>query len=205
MTGRLPVVFVSQRVVVDAVTGERRDALDQRWPPFLGACGFLAVPVPNVPTRVATYLDEMRPSAVMLTGGNDLAVLGGDAPERDATEQELIAQCLARKTPLAGVCRGMQMIQSRFGVRLEPVSGHVAVRQTILFEGAPREVNSYHRFGTRQSVPGLAVCGKAADGIVKAVRASDNAMFGIMWHPEREAPFRAEDIELISAALRGEL
>ena len=32
-------IAVSQRVVIDPKTGERRDALDQRWPQFLEQAG----------------------------------------------------------------------------------------------------------------------------------------------------------------------
>jgi putative glutamine amidotransferase len=197
--------LVSQRVVVDAKTAERRDALDQRWASFLQACGFAAIAMPNVPGLVDAFLSAIKPAAILLTGGNDLAQLGGDAPERDETETALIQKALALGIPLVGVCRGMQMIQSYFGVQLEAVSGHVMARQTITYEGRAREVNSYHRFGASTSAPELAICATASDGVVKAVCAPGRLVFGLMWHPERENPFRHEDISLIKDALRGRL
>jgi gamma-glutamyl-gamma-aminobutyrate hydrolase PuuD len=36
----------------------------------------------------------------------------------------------------------------------------------------------------------------AADGVVKAVRHSAHPITGIMWHPERIAPFAADDVAL---------
>ena len=49
---------------------------------------------------------------MVLTGGNDLAALGGDAPERDATENALLDAAESRRLPVIGVCRGMQVIQA---------------------------------------------------------------------------------------------
>ena len=44
----MKIVAVSQRVDVLQDKKERRDALDQNIGPFLIACGFFAIPVPNI-------------------------------------------------------------------------------------------------------------------------------------------------------------
>ena len=41
------VVAITQRVDVVSPTGERRDALDQRWASFLERLGYTIAPVPN--------------------------------------------------------------------------------------------------------------------------------------------------------------
>ena len=187
-------IAVSQRVVFDLKTGERRDALDQRWPQFLEQAGLFGVPVPNCEELLPSFLRRIRPRGVLLTGGNDLASLGGDAPERDAVEASLIGYAKSNDLPLLGVCRGMQIIQAQFGVPLARVEGHVAPAQRIEFEGREIDVNSYHGFGSCESAPGLKVCGRSIDGVVKAVRAG--RMLGIMWHPERIEPARGEDLAL---------
>jgi putative glutamine amidotransferase len=190
-------IAVSQRVVVDPATGERRDALDQRWVSLLQAAGAITLPVPNHPSSLAHFLAAVAPDGILLTGGNDLASLGGDAPERDETENALISHALKTGLPLLGVCRGMQMLQTRFGVRLVRVEGHVAPTQTIVFDGNRIAVNSYHCWGSRETAEGLVVCGLSDDGIVKAVRSVRGRLMGIMWHPERTAPPRVEDIALL--------
>jgi putative glutamine amidotransferase len=133
-------------------------------------------------------------SGILLTGGNDLTAYGGDAPERDATESVLIDIADKRALPILGVCRGMQMIQHRFGIRLERVAGHVARLQTISVEGKPAEVNSYHNFGTTETRPPLQAWAFAEDGVIKAIRHPRARMTGIMWHPERLSPFAPRDI-----------
>jgi len=190
-------IAVTMRVESVPAYGERRDCLDQAWSRFLAACGFVPMPLPNI---AGTALELCgRADGLLLTGGNDLAGLGGDAPERDAVENALLDLAERRGLPAMGVCRGMQVIQQRYEIPLVRVEGHVAARQCIRIAGEPEEVNSYHRFAAVESRPPLDVWAQADDGVVKAVRHSSRPLMGIMWHPERCAPFRSADLELFRA------
>jgi gamma-glutamyl-gamma-aminobutyrate hydrolase PuuD len=189
-------VAITQRVTVVPEYGERRDCLDQAWPRFIAACGLLPLPLPNVIEVALAMFGGSDLDGLVLTGGNDLASLGGDAPERDATENALLDAAESRGLPVLGVCRGMQLIQQRCAVPLQRVEGHVTRRQIIHIDGEPMEVNSYHRFAARESRPPLDVWAVAADGVVKAIRHTARPTTGIMWHPERNTPFAANDIAL---------
>jgi putative glutamine amidotransferase len=193
-------IGVTQRVSVVPVYGERRDCLDQAWTRFLTACGLLPVLLPNVTEAALALCEGTGIGGLLLTGGNDLAVLGGDAPERDAVENALLDWAQRKRLPVLGVCRGMQVIQQRYDVALRRVEGHVAPRQVIRIEGEPVEVNSYHHFGAHfgklGTRPPLEVWAVAGDGVVKAIRHSAEPVTGIMWHPERCAPFSPADVEL---------
>ena len=136
-----------------------------------------------------------------MTGGNDLAALGGDAPERDALENALLDWAERHRLPVLGVCRGMQVIQQRFAIPLRRVEGHVTQRQVIRINGEPKEVNSYHHFAAFDTRPPLDVWAVAEDGVVKAIRHSAQPMTGIMWHPERSAPFSPADVALFRRVL----
>jgi putative glutamine amidotransferase len=137
-------------------------------------------------------------SGIVLTGGNDLTAYGGDAPERDETEAALLDLAEKRDLPVLGVCRGMQVIQHRFGTRLQKVQGHVAARQRISIGGKSVEVNSYHHFGAMDVHAPLTTWAIADDGVIKGVRHADRRMLGLMWHPERREPFAEDDITLFS-------
>lgn len=195
-------VAITQRVAIVPAYGERRDCLDQAWPKFLETCGLLALAVPNVPSMALRLCQAAEVDGLILTGGNDLTELGGDAPERDQTESALLDWACAQQLPVIGVCRGMQLIQRRYGVPLERVEGHVTPDQTIRIEGERRRVNSYHCFGARETRAPLDVWAVADDGVIKAVRHPRERILGIMWHPERTSPFCASDLELFRHAFR---
>jgi putative glutamine amidotransferase len=189
-------VAVTQRVVVDPPHATRRDCLDQVWVKFLLRCGLLPIPIPNSVDAALTICENV--SGIVLTGGNDLAAYGGDAPERDETETALLDLAERRDLPVLGVCRGMQVIQHRFGTRLEKVHGHVASRQRISIDGKSVEVNSFHNFGAMEVCPPLMTWAVSDDGVIKAVRHTDRRMIGVMWHPERLEPFAADDVARFS-------
>lgn len=190
-------ILVSQRVEVIKSYGERRDCLDQRWCGFLHNCGLLPVPVMNQGQDIKALLDLVRPAGILLTGGNDLAAYGGDAPERDETERALIELGLKHDIPVLGVCRGMQMIADYFGGKLGKVTGHVA-RRHALFGTVTREVNSYHNLAVTEIPKDFEVLVRAEDGAVEAIRHIQRRIMAMMWHPEREAPYRAEDVALFT-------
>jgi N5-(cytidine 5'-diphosphoramidyl)-L-glutamine hydrolase len=189
-------VAITQRVSAVPTYGERFDCLDQEWTKFLGACGLLPVLLPNVIEAALALCEGTGIAGLVLTGGNDLAALGGDAPERDVVENALLDFAERRELPVLGVCRGMQVIQRRFAIQLCRVESHVAHRQVIQVEGEPREVNSYHHFAAFDSHPPLDVWAVATDGVVKAIRHSTQPITGIMWHPERFVPFSPADVAL---------
>lgn len=187
---------VTQRVEIVPTYGERRDALDQRWTDFLRQAGFFPLLVPNNPESLPGLLESIPVDGILLTGGGDLSHYGGNTPERDAVESMLIQVAIDKDVPLLGICRGMQAIQHFFGVPLEPVAGHVAKQQTVLVEGRPQAVNSYHNFGARTTNADLEVWAVAEDGVIEAVRHRHHSIHGVMWHPERLSPFRMADLEL---------
>jgi len=189
-------VAITQRVSVVPAYGERFDCLDQEWTKFLAACGLLPVLLPNLIEAALALCEGTGIAGLVLTGGNDLAALGGNAPERDAVENALLDFAERREMPILGVCRGMQVIQQRFAIQLCRVESHVAHRQVIQVEGEPREVNSYHHFAAFDSHPPLDVWAVANDGVVKAIRHSTQPITGIMWHPERFVPFSPADVAL---------
>ncbi|MCC6471364.1 MAG: gamma-glutamyl-gamma-aminobutyrate hydrolase family protein [Alphaproteobacteria bacterium] len=193
----MTLVAITQRVLRDPSTDERRDALDQRWTRFLAAAGLLALVLPNHLPSALALVRRFEPAGVILTGGGDLVAYGGDAAERDATEAALVSWAMQAGRPVLGACRGMQQLLHLAGARLDRVEAHVRTRHKLVFAGRPIEVNSYHDFAIR-SVPDqdYAVLAEAPDGTVEAVRHRRLPQLGIMWHPEREAPFAAHDIAL---------
>lgn len=188
---------ITQRVDTNPHYQERRDALDQRWSALLFEAGFNMLLLPNMPQQALALLHALPVQGIILSGGNTLHALGGDAPERDQTELAVWHYALQHQLPVLGVCRGMQFIQHYYGQVLQPVSGHICAVQHISTDEGERTVNSYHQLGTTQCQPPLIASAHSADGVLKAVRHQSLAVQGIMWHPERIPGFAAADIALI--------
>jgi gamma-glutamyl-gamma-aminobutyrate hydrolase PuuD len=197
------VLAVSQRVDAVPNRGERRDSIDQRWPRFLKAAGFTPLLMPNNTELLQDVLPSKQVIGVVLTGGNDLAVFGGDAPERDETETLLIEVAKERGWPILGVCRGMQFLQHMTGQKLHPVDGHVAGNQMIEIAGTMQKVNSFHLFGASKVSEPWGCWARSADGVIKAIRHNALPWLGIMWHPERIEPFRPQDLSLFTTHFLG--
>ena len=82
-------IAVTQRVDMISSHEERRDALDQRWIPFLQTINLLPILVPNNIPYVQQLIGDKSIDGILLTGGNSLVKYGGDAPERDEIEKLL--------------------------------------------------------------------------------------------------------------------
>jgi putative glutamine amidotransferase len=213
-------IGLTQRVEALPDRHERRDCLDQAWSKLLLDAGFTPVILPNQPAHTETLVRALNLQGVILTGGNDLAGLPGAtnvARERDEFEGNLLTVCTAKRLPVLGVCRGMQMIVRHYGGELKRVENHVCHPHPIVPRGVsmptlPRaEVNSFHGFGVEaDALPAnLIVAGLAPDGTVEAVVHRELPQWGIMWHPER--PTRADgdqddrDIALMRALFGGSI
>ena len=196
----MKLALVTQRVEPDNAYGERRDALDQRWASMLQAAGFHAVSIPNSTTDdFPKLMERLSPDLIVLSGGNSIPVDGtvpeGAAPDRDALEAKLVDLAMSHGVPVAGICRGMQMLNVHFGGTLRRGEGHVATRHPLKGEG-PEDVNSYHDYGILPPdlAPVLEAMAWAPDGSVEAIRHRSERIAGIMWHPEREGEFVSSDL-----------
>lgn len=190
-----PLLAFTQRVVITP-QGERRDALDQRWSAFAAAVGFQFVPMPNAPDEALALAQRINPDGLVLTGGNDLVAVGGDAPERDATELALVTRFERQRLPIVGVCRGAEFLAHTLGGSLGRVSGHAGTRHILRVAAGTLETNSYHDWGIVKSPEGAEAWAFAADGTVEAFRVADKRILGVMWHPERETAFSPGDISM---------
>jgi putative glutamine amidotransferase len=172
---------------------ERRDALDQRWIPFLAACGLLPVLLPNQVEASLFLLENLPLAGLILSGGNTLGAYGGTAPERDATETALLESACQRALPVLGVCRGLQGLHHHFGGILSPVAHPIGIPHTLR---SGRSVNSYHRYGFTAVTADFEALEIAEDGVIEAMRHKTLPLCGIMWHPERVSPREESDIVL---------
>jgi putative glutamine amidotransferase len=134
--------------------------------------------------------------------------------ERDTFEFELFDRAHRHRLPILGVCRGIQMINVKFGGTLyqdlhqdlhsdapverehmqsapRPEPTHAVIltdpesRLAETFKGSCR-VNSLHRQAIKRLGRGLKVTARSEDGLAEAVESADAYPFlmAVQWHPE---------------------
>lgn len=197
-------ILITQRLSRCIDPPETREVLDVRWGELLATAGFSAVPAMSAQDPAA-LVDIVH--GVILSGGNDLGAISGDELDRrrDVFEAHVLDLAQQRDLPVLGVCRGLQVLAHRAGGSITRVSGHVAARHALAVDAASRwlarhdgkEVNSFHAFGLADAGQGLRAVARAADGTIEAVEHERRRILGIMWHPERVAPFDRDDVAML--------
>ncbi len=197
------IIAVTQREVKIDDHSEVRDSLDRGWFGFFEKCRITPILLPNEITLVKKIFDQIKIDGILLTGGGDIKSCGGKDDKREEVEEYLIKRAVAKKIPLIAVCRGMQKIQDSFKIKLGKVAGHVVGKQEIFIEDALKEVNSFHKFGSKKNNDAeFDIFAIAKDEVVKAFKHKKHRITAIMWHPERISPYRQEDIKLFNEAFK---
>jgi putative glutamine amidotransferase len=179
-------VLISQKVCVSNAYKERRDGLDQQWYKFLAQGGITPIPVPNDLAIAKRIFGNLEASGLILSGGNDLASVGGDAPERDRVENYLLSEAINQRCPVIGICRGMQFIAEYYGSRIDSITNHAGRDHEVRFQdGTSRMVNSYHNYGLFALAKPLAPLALSHDGSIEAFKHPKLPIAAFGWHPER--------------------
>jgi len=195
------------RAVMAEAYPEPRDALALDWANYMSFVlpDAIWMPVPNLGEQVVEYVDAWQLDGLILSGGNDI----GESSLRDVTERLLLEHCIQNAKPVLGICRGLQLLQTRLGGKLEMCDqvAHVAAQHEVTIIEDPsstgwtgeRRVNSFHQYGVRVSdlQPSLQALATTQDGWVEAAQLENSAVLGLMWHPEREAQYSLEDRAMI--------
>lgn len=179
-------IAVTQRRLPGSATSGARDALDADWSDWFCANAAWAqfIPLPNFadPGWAFRWMTDWEVNALVLTGGEDV----GRSPVRDELELSLLRHARAQGWPVLGVCRGMQMLHKESGGELIPIEGHVGHAHGLQTPQLDEVVNSWHRWGVRETAEGWQPIALAPDGSVEAMRHRHLPWLGLMWHPERK-------------------
>ncbi len=147
--------------------------------------------------------------------------------ERDDFEMALLDQAMNRRLPILGICRGVQMINVKFGgtlyqdlagdrgpefVHRQQGSRSETTHEVTLTDPDSRlgeavsgscRVNSLHHQAIKRLGRGLKVTAHSEDGLVEAVEAAGSYPFllAVQWHPE-EIVDRPEQREILTRFLK---
>ena len=209
MANRVPCrrIGITMRVVDADGYQEPRDALALHWASYMEFAlpGVHWMPVPNLGKRVVGFANAWQLDGLILSGGNDI----GENCLRDTTERMLLENFIEDGKPVLGICRGLQLLQTDLGGKLEKCDEltHVAAQHEVNISEDPsgthwagkRLVNSFHQYGIRLEdlKPPLQALATAHDDWVEAAWLENSTVLGLMWHPERDAPYSLEDRGMI--------
>ena len=184
---------------------EPRDSISHDWLNTLRAWNMHPVLLPNAGAHAAEIFAETDLDLLILTGGEDI----GRAPERDGTEKILLDRALENGTAVFGVCRGLQLINTVLGGRLDRVEGHVASDHAVTvagewapFYGDTATINSFHNIAVPADGVGSGLKATAWDssGNVEGLRHESKPLAAVMWHPERRGG-HAGDLRLVQSLI----
>ncbi len=223
------------RIAVSVAEKEKAKGAQSPYFRALLAAGAQANEIELVSATDAGRVRATVYDGILFAGGEDVAPeLYGEEKQhdnvhdhrpRDEFEFTLLDGALSRRAPILGICRGVQMINVKFGGTLyqdmaEDAEPKVEHRQTdtghsrqepthgvlvtdpesslgAIVQGACR-VNSLHHQAVKRVGRGLKVTARSEDGYVEAVESAEAYPFliAVQWHPEEMVNDSAEQREI---------
>jgi len=186
-------IGISLRITNAANYPEVRDSLSHDWIQFLDKLDLIPILIPNTISNVTEFLQNTNISGVILSGGDNI----GDNAFRDKTEIEIINYSISHVKPIIGICRGMQVINSFFGGKINVTDNleHVNKQHKIElreqdFFGDRKSitVNSYHKNMIDRKSLGkdlIPFANSLIDDTIEGFIHKELPITGVMWHPER--------------------
>lgn len=219
---------------------ERWEAIRDTYTGAICTAGGLPIILPiadDDPGLIGDFLDTL--DGLLFTGGEDVAPAYYGEPvdercqepdgARDLFEIHLARAALARRTPVLGICRGLQVLNVAAGgslyqdiaCRPGTLSHHsagAADRQKLIHAvrilpgtrlhgimGVKEaQVTSTHHQFVKDLAPGFRVTAESLeDGIVEAIEDPDRPfLLAVQWHPERMVRDHAEHLALFQGLVR---
>ena len=186
----LNVIAITQRLINNDSYPELREALSLEWGTFFLKNLPNCIPLPvsySIPFSRYTYYLSSNLKGVILSGGNDLNFINPNplSSLRDQYELNLIDACIAQNIPLLGICRGSQIIASRFKAKIIKVEKHVGNHEIFDKQGNSYIVNSFHNYAIKDLDDDFEIIAKAFDNTIEAFAHRKYPLIGIVFHIER--------------------
>ena len=99
-----------------------------------------------------------------------------------------------KNIPILGICRGAQLLNKKFGGKIQKVKNHMRTRHNIFFiknsiiKKSFLNVNSFHNEGIKKKDLSnkFNMLAKDKSENVEMFISKNKKIIGTMWHPERE-------------------
>ena len=212
-------VAVSQareKSVVIGVSASKPSSATETYIKAIRRSGGIPIIIPITTSEAELKALLKRIDGIVMTGGEDvepwrygeqpIPELGGVYPDRDEFDIKLIQLAAAKKLPIMGICRGLQVMNVAFGGTLyqdipsqlpqSKVDHYFGTKRAHKIEikqesnlhrilGNEAVVNSVHHQSVKDLAPGFTVTAVAEDGVVEGIEMKNGKpIFGVQFHPE---------------------
>ena len=141
---------------------------------------------------VSNPVDADECELMIYCGGPDFGI----NTERDQLDAAVFEECKAKRIPILGVCRGMQVVCHFMGAELIEDLGELNAKHKKTDEGKSRfhplilntgeqwQVNSRHHQAVKTSPFECSLIGRSPEGILELLAAADGSKLLVQCHPE---------------------
>jgi putative glutamine amidotransferase len=141
-------------------------------------------------------------NVIISSGGNDIKLFSRQSKDifRGDLENYYLNLAIKKKISFVGICYGAQFLANKFKAKIVKDKKHVKKNHYIYSSNKKKKsVNSFHNYKITTLKNNLQPLYFAEDKSIEAFKHKKLKIIGIMWHPERERPFKKFDISLIKS------
>lgn len=206
-------IIITQRHSLNKY-GDQIDSLENRYVRYFEAFDLNLFLLSNATKNLERFIEIIAPVGIILSGGGDVSPVlycgqvedESLSDDRDIIESKLLKIALKKRTPVLGICRGMQFINVFFrgalvrditkingGGNHEPPCTHtinITEERLKALMGDEGEImtNSYHKQGILPGGLGAGIRAFAVHNrleLIEGIYHEAHPIAGIQWHPER--------------------
>jgi putative glutamine amidotransferase len=158
----------------------------------------------NFNIEILTFDKKINTSfkLIVISGGNDLKIFNKEKKNiiRENLNNQFYNNSIKMKIPIMGICYGAQFIASKFKSKIIKKK-HIGKHSILFADNKKIIVNSYHNQAIKILGNKLKCLALANDGSVEYFCHNNKKIIGIMWHPERNKPFKKIDKDIVNKLL----
>lgn len=169
--------------------------VEKKYYPFLSKFGHHIHLIPYMGKNIGEYLDDLKPDAVIFSGGYDYYT-----KEIGEFENDVMKQSLQRNLPIMGICCGMWTINYYFGGSMIHDKSHQCMTESGIdmkkwrhpvtvndfVKPGKFKVNSFHDKVIDKLGKDLNVFIRAADGAIEGIYNEEKRIMGVQFHMENK-------------------